>query len=326
MGEKDIAEKILLAHNDVFSDIVNVLLFGGQEVIQENDLEDQTTISVYKADEKLHEIDRDVAKRWKSGNLRLACMGFENQTSSDSDMPLRVIAYDGMEYRAQLLKKPSNKANEEKETDKLDVPNKPAEPEKQDRYPVITMVLYFGYDHLWNGPISLKDRLRIPDGLSDYVNDYKINLYQIAYLPDEQIQQFKSDFRVVAEFFSQKRKQVDYTPSNQQLRHVKEVLQLFSIMTDDNRFEEIYNEELKKEGGIKTMCDVLDRAIEKGRKSGLAEGLMEGRSDGIRNMIELCQDLGTTEEAAQSQIIMRFHIQEDEAIKYIKTFWRPEKK
>ena len=127
MGEKDIAEKILLAHNDVFSDIVNVLLFGGQEVIRENDLEDQTTGSAYKADGKLHEIDRDVAKRWKSGNLRLACMGFENQTSSDSDMPLRVIAYDGMEYRAQLLKKSANKAKEEKGIDKL------AEPEKQDR-------------------------------------------------------------------------------------------------------------------------------------------------------------------------------------------------
>lgn len=84
MGEKDIAEKILLAYNDVFSDIVNVLLFGGQEVIQGNDLEDQTTISAYKADGKLHEIDRDVAKRWKTGNLRLACVGFENQTSSDS--------------------------------------------------------------------------------------------------------------------------------------------------------------------------------------------------------------------------------------------------
>ena len=24
-------------------------------------------------------IDRDVAKRWKTGNLRLACVGFENQ-------------------------------------------------------------------------------------------------------------------------------------------------------------------------------------------------------------------------------------------------------
>ena len=28
MGEKDIAEKVLLSYNDVFSDIVNVLLFG----------------------------------------------------------------------------------------------------------------------------------------------------------------------------------------------------------------------------------------------------------------------------------------------------------
>ena len=81
-----------------------------------------------------------------------------------------------------------------------------------------------------------------------------------------QIQQFKSDFRVVAEFFSQKRKQLDYTPSNQQLQHAKEVLQLFSIMTDDARFEDIYNEELEKgEGGVKTMCDVLDRAMEKGK-------------------------------------------------------------
>ena len=50
MGEKDIAEKILLAYNDVFSDIVNVLLFGGKEVILENDLEDQTTRTAYKAD------------------------------------------------------------------------------------------------------------------------------------------------------------------------------------------------------------------------------------------------------------------------------------
>ena len=47
--------------------------------------------------------------------------------------------------------------------------------------------------------------------------------------------------------------------------------------------------------------------------------------DGIRNMIELCQDLGTTEDNAKSQIIMRFRIPEEEAVKYIKTFWKSEK-
>lgn len=261
MGEKDIAEKILLAYNDVFSDIVNVLLFGGQEVIQGNDLEDQT--------------------------------------SSDSDMPLRVIAYDGMEYRAQLLKK---------------TVDEPDEAKKQERYPVITMVLYFGYEHLWNGPISLKDRLKIPDGLDDYVNDYKFNLYQIAYLPDEQIQQFKRDFRVVAEFFSQKRKQLDYTPSNQQLQHAKEVLQLFSIMTDDARFEDIYNEELEKgEGGVKTMCDVLDRAMEKGKLAGIEEGRKTGKLDGFMFALKLVSagresDLGraTRDDVFRSKLIEEF--------------------
>ena len=42
-------------------------------------------------------------------------------------------------------------------------------------------------------------------------------------------------------------------------------------------------------------------------------------------MIELCQDLGTTEDNAKSQIIMRFRIPEEEAVKYIKTFWKSEK-
>ena len=34
MAEKDVAEKILESYNDVFSDIVNVLLFDGKEVVQ----------------------------------------------------------------------------------------------------------------------------------------------------------------------------------------------------------------------------------------------------------------------------------------------------
>ena len=33
MAEKDISEKILESYNDVFADIVNVLLFNGEKVI-----------------------------------------------------------------------------------------------------------------------------------------------------------------------------------------------------------------------------------------------------------------------------------------------------
>ncbi len=61
MGQKDISQKILLSYNDVLADVVNVLLFHGKNVISEEELEDQTARSHYKADEKVREIERDIA-------------------------------------------------------------------------------------------------------------------------------------------------------------------------------------------------------------------------------------------------------------------------
>lgn len=119
MTEKDMTEKILESYNDVFSDIVNVLLFRGEEILKPEELEDQAPRSYYKADGRLREMERDVAKRWKRGSIRIACIGIENQTEADPDMVFRVIAYDGAEYRAQLL----------------------AARDAKVRYPVVTLVL-----------------------------------------------------------------------------------------------------------------------------------------------------------------------------------------
>ena len=55
MAEKDITEKNLEALNDVFADIVNVLLFKGERLVQEDELEADTTKSMFKADGKIHE-------------------------------------------------------------------------------------------------------------------------------------------------------------------------------------------------------------------------------------------------------------------------------
>lgn len=241
MPQKDSSEKILESYNDVFSDIVNVLLFQGRQVLAPDELEDQAPRAYYKADGRLHEIERDVAKRWKNGNIRVACIGFENQTAADPNMPLRVIGYDGAEYRAQLLA------------------------ENSSFYPVVTLVLYFGHEKPWSGPLSLKERLDIPQEFEPYVNDYKINLFRIAYLTHEQVELFRSDFKVVADYFVQKREKGDYVPSSQELTHVQETLQLLSIMTQDNRFEEAYNTSTDdRKGGPHNMCDVLDKVENRG--------------------------------------------------------------
>ena len=53
MAKKNIAEKILESYNDVFSDIVNVLLFDGREVVPADELEDQAPRAYYKTDGKI---------------------------------------------------------------------------------------------------------------------------------------------------------------------------------------------------------------------------------------------------------------------------------
>lgn len=247
MGKKDVTEKILEAYNDVFADIVNVLLFNGEEVLKPEELTDQAPRSAYKADGQIREMERDVAKRWTKQNIRIACVGIENQTLVDPDMPLRVIAYDGAEYRAEL-----NTG------------------ETKDRYPVVTLVLYFGYNKRWDKPLNLSDCLEVPEKFRPYVNDYRINLFEIAYLSEEQVGLFRSDFRVVADYFVQMQKTGDYVPSPEVLQHVQETLQLLSVMTDDYRFEDVCNDAEK--GEIKTMCEVLDRIESRGEARGEIRG------------------------------------------------------
>ena len=75
----------------------------------------------------------------------------------------------------------------------------------------------------------------------------KINLFEIAYLTREQVDIFQSDFRIVADYFVQMQENGDYVPDARQIKHVQETMQLLSVMTKDNRFEEAYNDAV--EGG-----------------------------------------------------------------------------
>ena len=268
MAEKDITEKNLEALNDVFADIVNVLLFKGEQVINEKDLEADTTKSMFKADGKIHEQERDVSKFWKNGEIRISILGIENQTAQDSDMPLRVISYDGASYKQQLLDKKQKK-----------------------RYPVATLVLYFGTEEKWSKAKHLYDCFQIPEKLKPFVNDYKINVFNIAFLSPKTISMFKSDFKIIAEYFRAKRLNQKYKGSKEKLKHANETLKMFSALTGDDSFEKVYNEGNFKKGGI-TMCDVVERI----RNDGRTEGITEGQERIIMNLIE--SNAGTIEQIA----------------------------
>ena len=248
MGEKDITEKILADYNDVFADIVNVLLFGGKTVVDENMLESIKDKSQYKTDGEIHQEERDVSKVLKGKNVHIAFIGFEHQTDVDSKEALRVIAYDGAAYKRQLLVKGG------------------------EIYPVVTIVLYFGQKR-WIKGQSLYDILDITDEWKPYVSDYKINIFEIAYLTPEQVKMFKSDFRIVVDYFVQMRINKDSIPSKETIKHVDEVLKLMSVLTQDERFEQA--QENGNKGGLKNMCEVLDRAEARGELKGAVRAYLD---------------------------------------------------
>ena len=255
MGQKDITEKVLEDYNDVFADIINGLLFGGEQEIKPEDLENTTVHAQYKAeDDKVHELERDIAKYWKEEKVELAICGIENQSTVEKHMPFRIIGYDGSAYRNQLQQ------------------------ERRRMLPVVTIVLYFGTDRHWNSRKKIKELMEVPQCLDSYVNDYQMHVFEVAWLTEEQISHFRSDFKVVANFFVQKRKNRDYIPDDPtEIRHVDEVLKLLQVMTGDKRYEEIF----RKKKGVRSMCDVAERlekmGIEKGIEIGRSEGEIKGK-------------------------------------------------
>ena len=263
MQDKDITEKMLEKYNDVFADILNVLLFDGGDVVDESVLTDALPMSMLKIDGRVRTQERDIAKYWRKNKINVALFGLENQTVPNKLMPLRVFGYDGAEYVKQSRKENSDRA----------------------KYPVITLVLYLGYEKRWNYPKRLFDVLDIDEDIRPYVNDFKINLFEIAYLEREKIDLFKSDFRILADYLYQMRKSRDYIADETNIAHVEELLTLMSAMTGDNRFEETIND-LKGKEKV-NMCEVLDRVEARGIEKGRLEGRQEGT---INTLISLVKD------------------------------------
>ena len=256
--EKDITQKALEMYNDVFADIINVLLFNGENIVTEDSLTDVLQESILKIDGGIRAQYRDIAKYWYNSKIKLSMFGLENQTKPEKRMPLRVFGYDGTEYVKQAKK----------------------ENNKEVLYPVITLVLYFGYNSRWNQPKSLFELLEIDERIKPYVNDFKINLFEIAYLDREKIDMFKSDFWILADYLYQMRVNKDYVAGDTVIEHVDELLMLMSAMTKDYRFEETINEVKGKEHV--TMCEVLDRVEARGMEKGMEKGIAKGREEGIK--------------------------------------------
>ena len=148
MGAKDLAEKNLLQYKDVFSDIVNVNLFGGRCYVSAEELsrEPGELITKSVSDGKLCQLQMDVPMKCKKDNINFfLCL--ENQSDKNNVMPVRDMGYQHAKYMEQIKEaKESNRKNG-------NYPN-PMTKELNDSQklsPVITLVLNYSQNK-WEKP------------------------------------------------------------------------------------------------------------------------------------------------------------------------------
>ncbi len=233
-NEKDLSQKLLMSYPDVFADIVNVLLFDGKEIVKEEDLEEADTASMYKAGGRIHPLVRDVSKKWKNHQITICEIGIENQMEIDETMVFRSLAYDGFSYRAQAGN-------------------------GTERYPVITIVLYFGKKP-WNKPRSVYEALNIPEKLKPFVNDYHLNLFELMHLDEAAVKKFRSDFALVADYLRRKDTEKYEADDKKELKHPEEAAEIMTVFGNADIRSAVQSN--RKDGRI-TMKSLLSEAEKK---------------------------------------------------------------
>ena len=85
----------------------------------------------------------------------------------------------------------------------------------------------------------------------------------------------------------------------------------------DKRMLELKENIQNEDGGI-NMCGAVDQMIAEGMERGLAQGTEHG----IKNLIEVCQELGTSYDNVQFQVEMKYNLSQEEAERYMKQYWK----
>ena len=301
MGEKDIAEKDLAWHDDVFADIVNAwFAVSGIRgwTVRPEDLEDARTETSYASSEGLHGQGRDVLKLWSPAHAKMAvCLvGLEDQTAIDTYMSLRVFGYEGADYRYQLTPK--------MEDGRL---------RRRKPHPVFTIVLYFGTRRRWPKRRSLLDRLGVPEELRGIMNDIRPNVFELAWLSEEEEALFKSDFRHVVRYLRQARMGQELRMLPDPIAHGPELLRLLKALTRDDRFDEMIEtaQFMERRGQTMKLPSILEQAEERGIARGRDEGIALGEKRGRDEGIALGRDEGIALGTERGRMGMLFSLVDD---------------
>lgn len=275
MGKKDEYQFDYLDDNHRFADQVNGALFQGRQVVKPEELEPADAQFVYLGKEagarKNFRAIVDRACMWKGRLFHI--LAVENQTFVDYHMVLRNMLTESLSYQRQWKQK---KLAHEKEHDLCIGTDEFFSGMTRDEkfIPIITLVVYCGTQHPWDGARCLHELLEIDEEMKEFVTNYRLNLYDCH--EHDTFEEYHTGLRQLFEVVrycgdKEKLKQVmdtdkeSYRQIDSDTRELIEVVVKVKIKED---YESMENGEKKYD-----MCKAfVDMKLE-----GVEEGIIQGR-------------------------------------------------
>lgn len=316
MGKKDITLKDYFSDSRRYADLLNGSIFGGQQMIKGEELQDTDTVQSKSDSQGVVERTNDIAmKQTKQGGI-FAVWVVANQEKVDYSMPVRVMLQEALSYDRQLKEiKRINKRQwkkQQKDPGKKQGEIFPASGEflsgikKEDRlYPVITLVVYWG-EEKWQGAESLHDMICFgedkvfADVLKTLIPEYPLHFLNLSQVHD--YKNFHSEIKMLFELYDRRNDKTEfykYLKYNEGCRQIDEETiwalgKMLNIST-----EKLRNRESQKEGGKSDMCRAIEELVADGR----TEGRLEGDAERIVKSIESTMDNLKVEAARACEII-----------------------
>lgn len=178
MGKKDVYQFDYLDDYERFADQVNGALFGGRQIVKPEELEPTDERNVYLGNETerrmTYEVVADKTRIWHGKQIHIIAL--QNQTYTDYRMVLRNMLSESIGYHKQWKQK--KRVHEKAKDFEIGSNEFLSGMAKDEKFiPIITIVVYCGTEHGWDGAKCLHDLLDIDDEMKEYVTNYRMNLY-----------------------------------------------------------------------------------------------------------------------------------------------------
>ena len=325
MGKADVYESDYLENEEVFADLVNGVLYQGEQVVKPCELEEQDGELRSILGEDVKKTLRDKVKLWK-GTV-IAVLVVENQTKVDYRMVTRAMLAESMAYDKQWKKlRDKNRAQEKQQEERVEEDEFVSGMRKGDKFiPVITIVIYYGKEKPWDGARTLYELLDVEgneEKILPYVSNYRLNLFD--YHDYDDFDRFHSELQSVFEFLRYAGDKESMKIRLEQHRERYENLSgqakvLLTKLANIRKIPGVGEKEFEK--GDFSMC----KAFEDMRKEGFIEGEKKGEIKGevkgrAKEIIETGYEFKLSREDTLRRLQDKLNISLEKAQEYVRIY------